>query len=156
MQQAFELFRKVFFGRNFEVNGLNHLSMRVDYYYHLLRHFSLHLLAAAVEQKVDSVYREPFTTALRQFSTLTDTLQVDMILDAFGNVTMFRIQRGGEAVENVADEQLRNLVQQWNFPFVKTAAARSGKCSVVLAIAGWETNYPEMMPVPAEKPPDTK
>ncbi|NLE00397.1 MAG: B12-binding domain-containing radical SAM protein, partial [Fibrobacter sp.] len=39
MQTAFELFKKVFWGRNFEAEGMNHLSMRADYYYHLLKHF---------------------------------------------------------------------------------------------------------------------
>ncbi len=39
MQAAFEIFMKVFSGRNFQAEGLNHLSMRLDYYYHLLHHF---------------------------------------------------------------------------------------------------------------------
>ncbi|MDG5814029.1 cobalamin-dependent protein [Chitinispirillales bacterium ANBcel5] len=39
MQRAYEIFRKVFTGRNFDVNGLNFLCMQLDYYYHLLKHF---------------------------------------------------------------------------------------------------------------------
>jgi hypothetical protein len=44
MQTAFELFRKIFTGRNFDVDGMNMLSMRLDYYYHLMQHFYPQLL----------------------------------------------------------------------------------------------------------------
>jgi radical SAM superfamily enzyme YgiQ (UPF0313 family) len=39
VQIAYEMFREVFTPRNFRVDGMNHQSMRADYYYHLLAHF---------------------------------------------------------------------------------------------------------------------
>lgn len=38
-QRAFELFRDVFIARNFTDRGMNNQAMRLDYYYHVLRHF---------------------------------------------------------------------------------------------------------------------
>jgi radical SAM superfamily enzyme YgiQ (UPF0313 family) len=51
MQAAFEIFRTVFTGRNFQADGLNHLSMRLDYYYHLLGHFFPHLVTQELTLK---------------------------------------------------------------------------------------------------------
>jgi radical SAM superfamily enzyme YgiQ (UPF0313 family) len=38
-QRAFELFHKVFLPRNFDAGALNLAAMRLDYYFHILRHF---------------------------------------------------------------------------------------------------------------------
>jgi hypothetical protein len=38
-QLAYEIFRKVFTPRNFAIDGMNHQAMRLDYYFHILRHF---------------------------------------------------------------------------------------------------------------------
>jgi len=40
VQNAFEIFHEVFAGRNFEMCGTNYLAMRLDYLFHLYRHFT--------------------------------------------------------------------------------------------------------------------
>ena len=39
VQAAYEMFRKVFYPRNFALDGMNHRAMQLDYYFHILRHF---------------------------------------------------------------------------------------------------------------------
>jgi radical SAM superfamily enzyme YgiQ (UPF0313 family) len=55
MQAAFEIFMTVFTGRNFQAEGLNHLSMRLDYYYHLLHHFYPHLVTRKLTLKTEKL-----------------------------------------------------------------------------------------------------
>jgi radical SAM superfamily enzyme YgiQ (UPF0313 family) len=55
MQAAFEIFMTVFTGRNFKAEGLNHLSMRLDYYYHLLRHFYPNLVTRKLTLKTEGL-----------------------------------------------------------------------------------------------------
>lgn len=55
MQAAFEIFMTVFTGRNFQADGLNHLSMRLDYYYHLLGHFYPQLLTRKLTSRTEGL-----------------------------------------------------------------------------------------------------
>ena len=58
VQQAYEMFREVFSPRNFLVEGMNHQTMRVDYYYHLLSHFHPELASGALRKQVKGLVAE--------------------------------------------------------------------------------------------------
>jgi hypothetical protein len=51
-QQAFELFERVFTPRNFTAGGMHHVSMKVDYLFHLLRHLHPGRADAELEARV--------------------------------------------------------------------------------------------------------
>ena len=57
VQQAFEIYRKVFMPRNFSGGGMNLEAMRVDYYFHLLRHFHPNRAGRPLERKVKGAVR---------------------------------------------------------------------------------------------------
>jgi anaerobic magnesium-protoporphyrin IX monomethyl ester cyclase len=40
VQHIFDIFRSVFTERNFQTGGMNFLAMKLDYYYHILKHFN--------------------------------------------------------------------------------------------------------------------
>ena len=56
-QLAYEIFREVFTPRNFYLSGLNLLSMTLDYYFHVLRHFYPAQAGAAMRKKIKSWIR---------------------------------------------------------------------------------------------------
>ena len=58
VQTAYEMFREVFTPRNFRVEGMNHQSMRADYYYHLLEHFHSSRSTARIGRQVKAVVAE--------------------------------------------------------------------------------------------------
>lgn len=58
VQLAYEIFRDVFWARNFGPGGLHHESMKLDYNYHLLRHFWPERAGRAVERRVKGLVLE--------------------------------------------------------------------------------------------------
>ena len=102
----------------------------------------------ALCQHVDSTYLNSFSAAVRKHAH-GQVMHIDMILDAFGNVTMFRIRSENGEISPAMDKQLRDLVMYWRFPFIKTMEARSGKCSIPLTIISvGEPHVSEMIPFP--------
>jgi anaerobic magnesium-protoporphyrin IX monomethyl ester cyclase len=57
-QRAYELFRPVFWPRNFGPNGMHHESMKVDYEYHVLRHFQPGRACRRLEKRVKGLVQE--------------------------------------------------------------------------------------------------
>jgi hypothetical protein len=57
-QAAFELFRHLFWPRNFAFDGTHFGSMKLDYCYHLLGHFFPELATAALEERVKGLVHE--------------------------------------------------------------------------------------------------
>ncbi|MCC6528149.1 MAG: cobalamin-dependent protein [Polyangiaceae bacterium] len=58
VQLAYELFRAVFWARNFGTGGLHHESMKLDYKYHLLAHFWPERASRALEHQVKGLVFE--------------------------------------------------------------------------------------------------
>ena len=56
-QQAFEIFREVFYGRNFEMGGANLQAMSLDYRWHLLKRFHPRQAEAKTGRKVADAIR---------------------------------------------------------------------------------------------------
>jgi radical SAM superfamily enzyme YgiQ (UPF0313 family) len=57
-QQAFDLFRQIFWLRNFDADGMNLEAMRLDYHFHLLKHFQPHRVYAGLAREVkDTIQR---------------------------------------------------------------------------------------------------
>jgi radical SAM superfamily enzyme YgiQ (UPF0313 family) len=57
-QRAFEIFHKVFLPRNFEDGALNFEAMRLDYYYHILRHFFPDRAGIGLQKRVKGLIAE--------------------------------------------------------------------------------------------------
>ncbi len=58
VQLAYELFREVFWPRNFGAGGMHHESMKLDYNYHLLRHFHRARVDRGLERQVKGIVHE--------------------------------------------------------------------------------------------------
>jgi anaerobic magnesium-protoporphyrin IX monomethyl ester cyclase len=58
VQLAYEVFRDVFYPRNFAVDGMNHQAMQVDYYFHVLRHFHPGRVRRGMQEKVKGLVGE--------------------------------------------------------------------------------------------------
>jgi radical SAM superfamily enzyme YgiQ (UPF0313 family) len=57
-QQAFDLFRQIFWPRNFDADGMNLEAMRLDYHFHLLKHFQPHRVYTGLAREVkDTIQR---------------------------------------------------------------------------------------------------
>lgn len=55
---AFQVFREVFWPRNFGPGGLQHEAMKADYVFHLLRHFHPERASASLERRVKRIVRD--------------------------------------------------------------------------------------------------
>jgi len=58
VQRAYEIFREVFWARNFGPGGMHHESMKLDYNYHVLRHFYSDRANRALERRVKGLVLE--------------------------------------------------------------------------------------------------
>lgn len=56
-QQAFEQLRHIFWHRNFDADGMNLEAMRLDYHFHLLKHFYPRRVYAGLAEKVSNSIR---------------------------------------------------------------------------------------------------
>ena len=72
VQQAYEMFREVFTPRNFLVEGMNHQTMRVDYYFHLLRHFHPDLAGSALRKQTKALVAELNTNNAELLEAICD------------------------------------------------------------------------------------
>lgn len=57
-ERAFQVFRRAFWGRNFELSGVNHRAMAVDFELHILRRFWPHRVPGALIRAVKGFVRE--------------------------------------------------------------------------------------------------
>jgi radical SAM superfamily enzyme YgiQ (UPF0313 family) len=55
VQLAYEIFRRVFAERNFAAGGMNHQAMKLDYYFHVLRHFCPDRSGGGLRRQVKSL-----------------------------------------------------------------------------------------------------
>ncbi|NLD99701.1 MAG: hypothetical protein GX640_07490, partial [Fibrobacter sp.] len=101
-----------------------------------------------INQKINSNYLDEFTNVVRKHSKNIEFFTIDIILDAFGSVTMFRVYNKDNTSDNNMVKSLNSLIQKWNFPFVATMTGHSGKCTISFIISSWETHYSEMIPFP--------
>lgn len=58
MQQAYEMFRRVFWPRNFSFDGTHFRSMKLDYNLHLLRHFYPERVTGGLEKRCKGLVHE--------------------------------------------------------------------------------------------------
>ena len=58
VQCAYEMFRKIFYPRNFALEGMNHRAMQLDYYFHILRHFYPRQATGRLENRVKGLIAE--------------------------------------------------------------------------------------------------
>jgi hypothetical protein len=104
----------------------------------------------AVRRRIDSLY----VNALRLdvASLCADqqlAVEIDMVLDAFGNMTMFRIgRRDGAAMASKLESALSARIATWEFPCVQTTVARAGTCAIALDLDASGSHYAEMIPIP--------
>lgn len=107
-------------------------------------------IVADIREKINMDYLHDFTTTVHRFFPDDSlTFSINMIVDAFGKVTMFKIQKEGADFGGSLKSELTNMVANWNFTFIKTTVQRSGKCTIALNIKSKDLyHYSEMIPFP--------
>jgi radical SAM superfamily enzyme YgiQ (UPF0313 family) len=103
-QQAFELFRLIFWHRNFDADGTNLEAMRLDYHFHLLRHFYPRRVHAALADQVKSSIRTLNRNSAELLSQLCDFVNGSQTRDP---AALSKYARNLSALREDFDETLR-------------------------------------------------
>jgi radical SAM superfamily enzyme YgiQ (UPF0313 family) len=133
MQAAFEIFMTVFTGRNFQLGGLNHLSMRLDYYYHLLHHFYPHLVTRKLTLKTEKLIADLNKNSAFLLMSISDYVQKhrqDDMTPFADNLNIWR-----ETCDRKYRTRFQELISEIEQTVQKSHLSRTATVSGVAAVA---------------------
>ena len=162
-QRAYELFRELFWPRNFSLNGTHFGSMKLDYNFHLLRHFFPERAGGELEGRVKAVVHDINRHSAKLMGELLDFAASPRFDDgAAANRLLERLQierqevdeeiRGRIAVEMTQLEALAAL-DPGRRRFLQVAAASAATAALVASTPGCARNNTHMCEAPPPPPP---
>lgn len=108
-QAAFELFERVFTPRNFSAGGMHHVSMKVDYLFHLLRHFHPAQVDGALEARVKGLVGRLNADSATRMEAICAVVEAGPHAPAALEAEAARLSEGLAAFDVRAREEARQI-----------------------------------------------
>jgi hypothetical protein len=162
-QMAFEIFKEVFIPRNFHDDGMNLEAMKLDYYFHLLRHFRPERADASLEKQVKGWLLSLNTNNAELLERICDFVEAGMPMDSqVAGFAQLLAEERAEFDRGIAREaskileDIKRLAEEQvspNHPSIRMAASAAA-VALIITVAGCGKHMHEMAPSPEriEKP----
>ena len=112
-QCAYEMFRTIFYPRNFAPDGMNHRAMQLDYYFHILRHFYPRRATDKLERRVKNLVAELNRNSAEILEKICATVDESGVLDpAAIDAATGRLAEARSSFDRDMDPHMRSLLDR--------------------------------------------